>query len=1389
MRFGRSLQNSIYEPWRSKYIDYAKLKRLLREEDSPIGRDGAKSKDEASGWTEEDEGVFVDELVNVQLEKVNAFHDETYKSIRDRTSDCESKLQEIAGPEKNEASKDLPEAGMAGADRNPDLSDMLHKLDGITKEINELEKYSRINYTGFLKAAKKHDRRLKGKEEQESPEPEGKQQAAQYKSYKFWVHPENLLEVKTYILRRLPVLVYNPRASKVAEGGQQDPRITSLYFDNAGFSLYTGKVGKDSGASSLRLRWFGHLNDKPEIFLEKKTMEEGGNSDEIRFSIKAKYINDFLSGRYKMEKSLNKLEERQGSESSSFIQLRSNADAIQTFIKENKLQPMLRANYTRTAFQIPGDDRVRISLDTDLTFLREDSLDPERPCRDPSDWHCTDIDANEMDFPFPGTRRGEISRFPYALLEVKVREGAKKKTNTWVSDLMLSHLIKNAPRFSKFVHGIAQLFEDHVNSFPFWLSDLETDIRRDPETAFHEEQEKKAKHAAEEQAVGSFMGSHSNQAFAAAVGSPITKLLGVKNNTPGGNNGDRVAQGLDSDEDGEMAQSSTAPKPQGLQSFLPSFSGSKYGRSRQREITRLPPGVRDPGRLIKDTGPVRVEPKVWLANQRTFIKWQHISVLLATLSLSLYNAAGEDNGMAQSLAIAYTLIAAAVAGWGWWVYTIRSQMIRERSGKDFDNVSGPIVVCLALIVALCLNFGLKVGHPASITANIVDSQQHRAFHEQHQAILRNEQERHQRLTMNSSHEGRTGMNDPMASNDSGSHSIGSIPSTISPTTSLSGTTSWPPRGLSDQSLLSFNEAVVFIAEGAICFEAKFIIANHGKQGDIHILPLIGLINGPLILEATAPSAILADCMSFPRNGAAYSQEPWITLEQPSMVLCFGRFPGTMTLNRYMGTLNYQTAPVDSPPMAMLREVNFYQIIDRLRYLQDVIDIPFQMTEQEQYFLHDQLITDATPDSTRCRLENDINALSSLLDNQIWTDFGDIQNQVVADHFVAETDDTPLDLFFHQILLSAELDRRIRLYSTIAGKRTDYYMTEFPRKVAWSANLSRMLLQKVDFEGHGFAMASSTRIMSRLLHDKIRQLAKISDIGHALHWPRMDEVKSLVKKESRDRAVHFGWSAPSLTFLLGVTLPGPSATFMAMNCLVDCSPVYREDLVGLREMRPQSGFQYLIHTYWHWESIVGKVLGAMQDSSCVAGWIGPCAFTPDLDRVQYVRIYSKRTVERMKNRDRSALAVRSDPLGFQDVIYRVSDFALVLPDIKKTIANITMEKLAVQIHVYPSTGEPGDLLEHDVAVQFAVGGVSWAVRLRYNVSFVAAAACWSGPHVLWREYKYKAVSVRELISNSEWAGWNGATDSSTGNPNEEDDDTVLLIEAYGAADNAVFARAW
>lgn len=464
-------------------------------------------------------------------------------------------------------------------------------------------------------------------------------------------------------------------------------------------------MGRAPGASSLRLRWYGHLGEKPEIVFEKKTVDENGDSEEIRFPIKEKYVQPFVAGEYKLEKTVEKLRERQGSDGSGVTHLKKSVDDIQRFIKDNELQPMLRANYTRTAFQIPGDDRVRISLDTDMAFIREDSLDNDHPCRNPDTWHRKEIDGGEMGFPFSAIKQGEISRFPFALLELRVRDGATKKTNEWVADLMSSHLVKEAPKFSKFVHGVARLFEDYANSLPFWLSDLETDIRRDPEAAFQEEQEKKAKKVEDETAVGSYLGK-SPSSFTAAVGSPVGKSS-AKSAEP--HSGGKVdTEDVDSDHEPGQASESNTGKLAGMRSLLPSFSSSKYARAHRRGSVRLPPGVREPGQLIKDAGPVRVEPKVWLANQRTFVKWQHISVLLATLSLGLYNAAGEYNKVARVLAVVYTLVAAFAGGWGWWQYLVRSRMIQERSGKDFDNVIGPIIVCCGLVIALCLNFGFKV---------------------------------------------------------------------------------------------------------------------------------------------------------------------------------------------------------------------------------------------------------------------------------------------------------------------------------------------------------------------------------------------------------------------------------------------------------------------------------------------------------------------------------------------------------------------------------------------------------------------------------------------------------------------------------------------------------
>ncbi|MCJ1350706.1 MAG: Phosphate metabolism transcription protein [Icmadophila ericetorum] len=737
MRFGQILRSSIYEPWQSHYIDYAKLKGLLRE-------------DKADKWTEDDEEKFVLELTEVELQKVNEFYLNTYESLLNRISECGEKLKKVAQLDNDQVKKDH-------------FNEILRELEGINKEVNELKKYCQVNFTGFFKAAKKHDRKrgdtyrvrtvlearlqpLRFKSDDFSslvfrlseiysfikqnqgedidkyqPLPGSEIDGDEYTAHKYVVHLKNLLQVKTLIIHHLPILVYNPQTSKVLDGSQSDPSITSLYFDNPKFSLYARKVGKVAPSTSLRLRWFGPLQDKPEIFLEKKIIDEHETSQDIRFSLKEKHILPFIKGDYHMEKGITKLRERHGEDSVEASQLEKNAREIQEFIQHHELQPMLRANYQRTAFQIPGDDRIRVSIDTNLAMIREDSLNVDKPTRSPNEWHRLDIDNRNLQYPFDDIGKDDLTKFPFAVLEIKIKNGISKKTIAWVEELENNYMLTQIPKFSKFSHGVALLFEDYVNSLPLWLSSLNPEvIRGDPQRAFEEEQAKKQRQRDDEFAVGSYTGSKGNPKFAGHIGSPAGRLELLDNTRstraesdvpssrsfpPRANNLGTI-DGAKNHENGD-GEGRHNGKSTGLRSLLPTLSVSRYARARRTGHSVLPEGVYKPNYLIKESGPVEVEPKVWLANQRTFIKWCHVSILLASLSLGLFNAAGKHNEVARTLGIVYTAIAVFAGFWGWRVYIVRSDMIRHRSGKDFDSIAGPIIVCVGLLVALILNFVFK----------------------------------------------------------------------------------------------------------------------------------------------------------------------------------------------------------------------------------------------------------------------------------------------------------------------------------------------------------------------------------------------------------------------------------------------------------------------------------------------------------------------------------------------------------------------------------------------------------------------------------------------------------------------------------------------------------
>lgn len=75
------------------------------------------------------------------------------------------------------------------------------------------------------------------------------------------------------------------------------------------------------------------------------------------------------------------------------------------------ISSVMRSFYNRTAFQLPGDARVRVSLDTELSLIREDNWDGQ--IRSADNWRRTDIG---IDYPFDQVTPDDKELFKYVYI-------------------------------------------------------------------------------------------------------------------------------------------------------------------------------------------------------------------------------------------------------------------------------------------------------------------------------------------------------------------------------------------------------------------------------------------------------------------------------------------------------------------------------------------------------------------------------------------------------------------------------------------------------------------------------------------------------------------------------------------------------------------------------------------------------------------------------------------------------------------------------------------------------------------------------------------------------------------------------------------------------------
>ncbi|KAI9140099.1 hypothetical protein BKA69DRAFT_586163 [Paraphysoderma sedebokerense] len=105
-------------------------------------------------------------------------------------------------------------------------------------------------------------------------------------------------------------------------------------------------------------------------------------------------------------------------------------------------------------------------------------------------------------------------------------------------------------------------------------------------------------------------------------------------------------------------------------------------------------------------GFIRVEPKVFFANERTFLSWLHFVIILGGLALGLLNFSNNQTGKISG--ILFTVISMGIMLYALWLYLHRAQKIRKKEPEGYESRFAPIVIVLVLFSAVLINFALKV---------------------------------------------------------------------------------------------------------------------------------------------------------------------------------------------------------------------------------------------------------------------------------------------------------------------------------------------------------------------------------------------------------------------------------------------------------------------------------------------------------------------------------------------------------------------------------------------------------------------------------------------------------------------------------------------------------
>lgn len=724
MQFGKYLEANERGDWRPYYINYKALKDLIKlgaEEASreSVGQDGSPratslSVVRAAGRKDSAEERFFRRL-EAEVSKIGAFTAELVSQLRNRMSKIQAEVASIAGKNDDAAEKKRER--------------LLDEAKAFGDEFLSLEKYVNLNYMGFHKILKKHDKniptapcrqfyvahlhnqpwvqgnysdlmvqlsnvysQLRGDQLAEAAG--GSAQAFKRSTTKYWIKTDDVTTVKRIIIENMPVFVFN---QDNYSGDSQ--LVNSVYFDNESLELYHGRLDKKPGALAIRVRWYGP-NEPKLCFIERKTHREswkGEKSVKERFTLPEDKVVPYIEGEYTVEKYCDDLRAK-GKSDADIDKAAVLFMEIQRSIESKQLKPFIRTQYMRSAFQMGHDRTVSFTLDTNLIMLKENP-EGHPTCALAGRWY------RDPKLPI---HRTEITRFPHAVLEIKLALPDGQAPPEWVQNMMSSGLITEVHKMSKFIHGTAVLFPELVQAVPYWIDD--ESIRESIKQSGPDPNEVEP----------SYVTCYILDAELCVIPFKSCFFLEYMLMVPrykitfGCRAPDANAQEMHNRKPrkrGQVAAEASHP----LLGNAPTLAlmQSSGQTDAHMETPWWNPFYKHEG--PRTVIPQRLEPKTFLASERTFLSWLHMSITLSSIAAALlaFGSTAKkikdpmhvlSKNLVEFIALMLLPLGIFIVAYALMVFLWRNSQIALKQASYIDDRRGPLLLAALVVSALSAIF-------------------------------------------------------------------------------------------------------------------------------------------------------------------------------------------------------------------------------------------------------------------------------------------------------------------------------------------------------------------------------------------------------------------------------------------------------------------------------------------------------------------------------------------------------------------------------------------------------------------------------------------------------------------------------------------------------------